>query len=542
MESDIPSTAFSIQDDIVPFRLERLGNSNVANLIRITELDYDNGQSFFEFVVGCSDSSGSVADNITVSVLPENEHRPTYEITPPIIITETTPAGTVLASQGSDGLSVITVSDEDRGEDGRLTFTFAPTTDDAIENTHFSMNETDGTIMLKNTVDVDSDFRHSVTLSIRVCDGDRPAPQCTSKLVTIAVSSVNEFDPKFSQSSYPTTETVYSERDYSGLVIASVQCTDSDMNVGAFQSIQLVDDDTVPLSLTTLPDGQADVVLSGTLDYEVVRRPEVNIQLICLDNGVPARTDTTSVTLHIKDLDDNLPEFSNDTYSVHVEEAVPVNTEILRVQCVDADYGEGALVGVQIVNASSDVIDIFHIDKNSGVITLDQRLDYDSGPQSYKFTVSCTDSVGNEAVATVHVTVLGVNDEPVRFTKSEYHFTVSRLELPGDVVVGQLETEDRDIEPEQQITYSIEDNPNFDIDSKGQVLLQDFILFLEGDHFRLTVTASDGENDKVSSLVIVAVDGYLSVLDIVLIIAGGLVLALIILVACCSYYCFARRR
>lgn len=542
--SEALSTTFSITNDTAPFLLHRIGNSNVANLVRTTDLDYDRGQSVFEFTVTCSDSTGDVEATIRVTVLPENEDSPTYEVNPPIIISETTAAGTVLASQRNEGLSRITVSDSDRGEDGRLSFRFDAMTDDAVEMTHFIMNETDGTITLRNTIDVDVDFQgeSSVTLNIFVCDGDRPTGDCTYIILIVTITSVNEFNPTFSQSSYTTLEAVYSEGEYSEQVIASVNCTDSDVNIGAFHVIQLVDYGGVPLTLVVPEDGTADVVLNGTLDYEVIRTKQVKIQLVCLDNGVPARNDTASISLYIEDLDDNFPIFSNDTYNVIVKETESVDTQILNIQCSDADYGEGALVGTEIVRGSrNNITDIFHIDRESGEITLGHSLDYDSGPQHYEFRVVCRDSGGNEAEATVSVDVVGVNDEPVKFTESEYHFTVRRLELPGGLVVGTLETEDRDLEPGQQITYSIEDNPNFDIDSSGQVLLEDYLLFLEGDHFRLTVSASDGEHEA-AALVIVAVDGYLSVLDIVLIIAGVLALAVIIAVSCCLLFCYVRRR
>ena len=255
--------------------------------------------------------------------------------------------------------------------------------------------------------------------------------------VMIAVISVNEFDPHFTQSVYPTRDRVYSEGDYTSHVIASVQCTDSDLIVGAFESIQLQSSTVdLPLVLVELADGRVDLALDGNLDFEMIRMSEITVHLLCLDSGTPARSDTANVTLRIQ----------------------------------------------------------------------------------------------------------GVNDEPVRFTQSEFNFTVDRLELPG-IVVGQLETEDDDIDsPQPNITYSIEENANFDIDDSGQVLLQGVIFLIEGDHFNLTVTASDGENDDATAVVIVNVDGYFSVADIICVIAGALLLAISVAVVSCIYCVYKRRR
>ena len=536
---EINSTEFYISND-VPFHLEHnVGNSNIANLVRTTELDYDSDPSVYKFPVTCNDSSGSVTDNVTVNILPENDNYPTFEILDtPITIPETTAAGTVLASQDSGGAQII-ASDEDRGEDGVLRFRFLSPTDDAIEA--FSINETDGTISLKKPFDSETDgIFLSLHVNVVVCDGTRDTDTCPLISVPIFIFSANEFDPQFSLPSYNTSELFYYEGEYSELVIAAVQCSDSDVGIGGFEGIHLVNT-SLPLVLVAVEEGRADIVLNGSLDLEKIRETEVKVHLQCSDSGEPARQDTATVTLHIQGIDDNLPEFSDDMYNVLVNESHPVNTEVLAVQCSDADYGTGALEGLEMMNACRDVATTFHIDGDSGTITLTHSLDYDTDTQSYEFKVVCRDTAGNEAVAGVTITVMGVNDEPVTFTRSQYSFTVNRLGTAPGMVVGQVETQDRDLGLQPNTTYSIEANPHFDINSDGQVLLKKFIFRLEGGHFRLNVTASDGVNDEATAQVIVAVEGPLSLLEIVIIVAGVLVLGLITIVLSCCCYCVTKR-
>lgn len=543
-DSDTSAPTFAIADD-VPFELIRVGDSNIANLLRTTELDYDTGPSFYQFAVMCSDSTGNVTGNITVTVLPENDNLPEVEIIRHklIMIRESTPIGTVLASQGSDGIAQIVASDKDRGEDGVLKFQFAPNTDNNTA-AHFTINQTDGTITLMTVfdVDIDSTYLEVQELFILVCDGNRPLTLCPTLLLDIIIQSVNEFDPQFSQSSYNTTEAVYSEGVYAELVIATVECTDSDVQEGAFESIQLHSPVTEPLGLVKLQNGQVSVVLNGTLDYELVGQEVVQVQLLCSDNGQPPRQDIATIILNIEGLDDNMPVLSKDMYTASLPETYAVDTWILTVTCSDADIGVGAQAGLEILSTSSDVTNTFRIDADSGNITLIQSLDYDQGLQRYEFKVRCTDSVGNEAVADVNITVIGVNDEPVKFNESQYKFTLDRLELPG-TVVGQLETQDDDVGQQEPITYSIESNANFDIDSDGQILLKDFILYIEGDHFTFNVTASDGGNNDATARVVVSVEGTLSVLDITIII-GALLVALItaVVVYCMCCLCSRRRR
>ena len=543
----ISTEGFSIEEGVpfqLPFQLVQIGSTNVANLERTSELDYETGPSEFQFVVSCSDTDGDVTGTVTVTVLPENEFEPSFVIVPTVItIEETAPEGTVVASQGSDGLTQIIASDRDRGEDGQLTFQFVPGSDESFTTAHFSINETDGTILLKTPLNVDADFTTSADLAVVVCDTGRSQNTCPLVTMIVFIISVNEFDPQFSQPSYSTSDTSYPEGDYTSLVIATVECSDPDTGVGAFKGIELQLHSLAPelaqaLGVVSPAAGRADVVLNGTLDFDAIREAEVQIVLVCSDDGDPARQDTATITLSIQDLDDNLPELNKDTYTVLVPETLSVGEQVLPVQCSDGDYGAGALDELQLLGEDSRM---FQIDAVSGSISLAQSLDYESGLQSYEFTVLCKDSAGNEASASVNVNVQGVNDEPVLFTKTKYEFSVNRLELPQDVEVGQVETRDNDRGQQEPTRYSIEDNPNFRIDSEGRILLKDFIFSLEGDVFRLKVTASDGVNADATATVKISVEGPLSVLDIVLIVGGALVLALIIGGAC-GCYCLVKWR
>ena len=528
LESDSP-TLFTLQNaEDVPFEINPAGNTNIATLDRTAELDYETGPDEYELQVTCADSSGSVSATTTVTILPDNEYLPMYSPdTLEINISEVTAAGTILASQSPGAVEHFTVSDQDRGDDGVLKFSFSQLTDDSMAITHFGINATDGTITLTRMIDVDIDYRRSVTLEVVVCDGNRDENLCPIWIVDIVIASVNEFTPRFSQPTYTTANQEYIEGDYRDKLIATVSCTDEDTGEGELNSIELVES-LAPLQLVKVSDGQAEVLLNGSLDSEVIRAQELQVQLNCSDTGSPPRTAIATLILHVKDLDDNLPEFTEPLYESNVEETLGAGSEVVAVVCTDKDYGAGDLADIRLMNVSSEVAQTFEVDPETGSITLNKSLDFDAGTQSYQFTVVCRDSADNEVTARVNLNVLPVNDEQVRFTRSQYEFSVDRLKLSGEVV-GKVETTDGDLDPQQVISYSIEDNPNFSIDDNGHVVLEDFILFLEGDHFRLSVTASDGANEEASSVVLVTVDGPLSVLDIVLIIAGALLLLAIVL-------------
>ena len=516
-------------------------NSNIATLFRTAQLDYETGPDAYELHVTCADSSGSISDSTVVPIIPVNEHSPVVSPNPITVhISEVTPAGTVLASQSDpQALETFSASDQDRGNDGVLEFKFSALTDDAIVFAHFSINATDGTITLTNVFDVDNEYRSVLTVEVVVCDGEREDNQCRVWIVDIIISSVNEFTPQFSQGMYTTVNQEYDEGEYGDELIATVSCTDGDTGAGELNGIELANS-PAPLRLVKVSNEQSDVVLSGSLDSDMIRAQELVVELVCSDSGNPPKSATSTLLIRVKDLDDNLPQFTQPLYEVDVRETLSVGNQVEGVACTDADYGAGELEGVRLLNASDVVTRTFDIDPRTGGITLREKLDFDAGYQSYLFSVVCSDSAGNEVTARVNLSVVPANDEPVQFTMSEYEFSIDRLMLPGGVV-GRVETTDGDLDPQQVISYTIEDNRHFSIDSSGEIVLESFILIAEGDRFRLRVTASDGANEEAGAVVVVTVDGALSVLDIVLIIAGALVLAGLVIGLPCGVYCIRRK-
>ena len=411
-----PSTVtFSIEDaSAVPFSLHPPAGSALVKLNRTRDLDYEAGPRLYQFNITCSDSMGSVSGTVQVTVTSVNEYPPEAEINVNGVLPETSPAGTVIVSQGGDGLTRITATDMDAGEDGVLTFT--ATYSDF--SSHFSINQTNGKVTLTMPFDVDG--RHGdgdgtkfkVVISVRVCDQETPPGQCPIASVTLFIISVNEFDPQFSQASYNTTNASYPEGEYSNEVIVTAECHDSDVGIGAFQDFEL---HNLPGELSSVvglmvdhPAGTAQVVLNGTLDYDSIRQSQLQIELRCYDNGDPARDDIAIVTLNIQDTDDNLPVFSSDTYTASVSESLSAGEEVLTLQCSDGDYGAGALVGMEFNDSA--VSSTFSLDPNSGVLSLHQALDYDTGPQHYRIVVWCYDSSGNEAFAVVSISVSREND------------------------------------------------------------------------------------------------------------------------------------
>eukprot|EP00079_Xenopus_tropicalis_P037368 XP_017951139.1 PREDICTED: cadherin-23-like [Xenopus tropicalis] len=101
----------------------------------------------------------------------------------------------------------------------------------------------------------------------------------------------------------------------------------------------------------------------------------------------------------------------------------------------------------------SDDPDRFSLDKDTGVITVITRLDYET-TQRYTLTVIARDGGGEETTGRVRINVLDVNDNMPIFQKESYLGAIRENE-PSVVTVVKLRATDEDSAPNNQITYSI---------------------------------------------------------------------------------------
>ncbi|WAR22320.1 FAT4-like protein [Mya arenaria] len=113
-------------------------------------------------------------------------------------------------------------------------------------------------------------------------------------------------------------------------------------------------------------------------------------------------TQSSKLTIHILDVNDNSPEFSEGSYSMEIEENHDIGTEVLTVTAEDKDVTT-QFKTVTYTIAAGDDQGVFAIDASTGEITLmlEPLL------QAYTLTVSATDGgqPPNSANVTAMVTV-----------------------------------------------------------------------------------------------------------------------------------------
>ena len=189
------------------------------------------------------------------------------------------------------------------------------------------------------------------------------------------------------------------------------------------------------------------------LDYE--DQAAYTLAITARDNGIPQKSDTTSLEILILDANDNVPRFLRDFYQGSVFEDAPPSTSVLQVSATDRDSGPNGRL-LYTFQGGDDGDGDFYIEPTSGVIRTQRRLDREN-VAVYNLRALAVDRgspVSLSASVEIQVTVLDINDNPPVFEKDELELFVEENSPVGSVV-ARIRASDPDEGPNAQIMYQI---------------------------------------------------------------------------------------
>lgn len=229
------------------------------------------------------------------------------------------------------------------------------------------------------------------------------------------------------------------------------------------------------------------LVLCNALDRETTESYVLTVSVS--DRGNPPLNSSAVVMLTVADCNDNAPVFSRTEYHAQVSENSPVGTPLVGVTARDPDLGTNGLVKFDIISGNSK--GHYKLDPESGLLVLNQSLDYEQDPK-YILTVRASD--GGEfseqhkvAFTVVFITVLDENDNSPHFPFSTVNCSVLE-NLPAFTHTCSVHAVDNDLGAYGQLTYSVLSPCFLDYDMGGPEKKEAFAIDpLTGDvHTRQT--------------------------------------------------------
>jgi hypothetical protein len=402
--------------------------------IRIAmELDFESRPSYTLDIVARDGGSPArfASTTATINVVNVNEDPPQISGDQSVNISESASTGSLVARYRA--------SDPDFNQ---VTFSI----NSGNVGSKFAVGTTDGRITLARPLDYET--RTNYSLVIRASDGARSSDATLS----VNVLDENEFAPVFQGRTTFSVEEERSNRTLVGTILA----TDAD---GDPMNNQVTYSFTQSSSFFTIDPTMGDIRTVGVLNREMLTQfftPNLRLEVTARDSATPSRQTTTSITITLSDINDNSPDFADDTYENSLLENLPAEQTVFQVSATDSDLGSNAQISYSFVlNENTEDMSLFMIDSDTGLISTTGSLDCER-QTSYRFTITASDGGTPPRSSTVQgtLTIVDENDNFPIFSMNPYVISVSESSEINSFLVN-ISASDRDKEQNGEVRYSV---------------------------------------------------------------------------------------
>ncbi|KAF9810081.1 hypothetical protein SFRURICE_011249 [Spodoptera frugiperda] len=510
-----------LDGDVQNFAIQTVNGKGV---IRLTNrLDYER-KSLYQLRVLAVDRANQGRVNtgtaaILVKVQDVEDQPPEFVVASPVTrISEDAPIGTsVLQVRAIDG---------DRGVNNRISYSIISGGEE-----HFDIDSSSGVVYTVNQLDREdpNNSNGAYILEILATEESRtisPMPTATTE-VTVIVTDVNDETPRFRNDRYvgEVLENAQQNTPITFLQDAIPEVFDYDQGKNGTFELYLTGDhgvfDVTPFKGINEASFLIRVNDASFLDYEKVT--VMNFSLVAKEIVTKdPKMSIVPIVVHIKDENDNFPEFTESLYTVSIPENCGVGTTVAWVQALDQDSDNYGTRGIRYTSLGGSIANLLNLNPISGVITVKQAggdsFDRELISRHY-LTVEARDDLGkgNRNTAQLIINIEDVNDNAPIFLANKYEARLleNEMEFENPLV---LEARDLDLNgtKNSHIEYSIvggDYRDNFTIDPNLGIITPVGGLDFEqipGDNsnlrpIHLTVRARDFGEPSLSSTVPVTI-------------------------------------
>uniref|UniRef100_A0ACB8FH05 Uncharacterized protein n=1 Tax=Sphaerodactylus townsendi TaxID=933632 RepID=A0ACB8FH05_9SAUR len=307
------------------------------------------------------------------------------------------------------------------------------------------------------------DFEAVEVYNLSVAVTDRGVPQRSAVVpVVLTVLDTNDNPPVFGRPSY---HMAVSESTVPGSELLRVAAQDPDSGTHSQVRYRVSSGD--PGGLFHLHPSTGALRLSKGLDCELQAQHTLVVQA---SDGAGGHFALASVTIEVKDINDNVPYFPVEVLTTTLRENLPPGSLVTTVHAVDTDVGVFGELRYALLRTEGR--DAFSINSSSGALRSRLPFDYERS-KAFQLQVQATDAGNASATVTVRVLVTGEDEYDPVFLSPAFSFEVPQGARKGHSI-GHVVATDEDEGPDGVVLYTLtKPSPFFGINqTSGTIYLR----------------------------------------------------------------------
>ncbi|XP_072256727.1 protocadherin gamma-C5-like isoform X14 [Pyxicephalus adspersus] len=435
----------------------------------------------------------SGTSQITVIVMDSNDNAPIFDHTTyKVSLQENTPPKTIILK--------LNATDLDEGPNGEVEYFFDYHTLESIKQI-FDLNHLTGELSVKGVVDFEeADFYE---ISVRAKDKGDLESRC---IVVIEIEDINDNSPEISLTSLVNS---VSENAAIGTAVGFLSVKDKDSGKNGEVTLELKPN--LPFIIKQFNNRYA-IVTDGPLDRE--KKALYTLNLIATDQGFPPLHTQTTIMLHVFDVNDNPPTFSQTQFNAFIKENNDPGSFLCTVSAFDLDEGLNSQLTYSVLETQiggTSASSLVYIDANNGNIYAQRSFDYEH-TQVLQISVKVEDSGSPKLSSTTNIFIFvsDTNDNAPQIIYPEFsrdYVSQQRITkfASSGILVAKVSAVDADSGHNAWLFFNVQDSTDpslFQISAHtGEI--RTLREFQEGDQLeqRLGITVRDHGEPPLSSTI-----------------------------------------
>ncbi|XP_050983301.1 protocadherin gamma-C3-like isoform X5 [Labeo rohita] len=367
-----------------------------------------------------------------------------------------------ISEEQKDGAAVGNIA-KDLGIDHRILkergFRIVSTSGESM----FIVNQNDGVLYVNGKIDREEVCERSTPCLINL----KIALENPLEIhyVTVEILDVNDHSPRF-----PEIEKrlEIGESVLPGARYPLQAARDPDSGSNSVQTYKLSHNNHFRLEVKDREDGKIPIlILHKPLDREMTKN--IKLVLTALDGGRPPKSGSTEILIDVLDINDNVPIFTKESYTVVLNENAPVGTTVVQVNATDLDEGQNGQVVYALGNNVNDKLrELFQVNSVTGEIIVTGLLDFEV-KDIYEIDIQASDKgiVPLATDKTVIIKIVDVNDNAPEMEVTSFSSAIPEDSRPG-TTVALISVTDLDSGLNGKISCSVSDDIPFKLMPSSQ--------------------------------------------------------------------------